>query len=90
VEPKLFPHIAGQVKIARPDRIANGEDGEKLVDPAAMGIGVSSKGGSGSPYARPHNAVGPGVGGDAPSERTLGKPKDAKTGRWCARTRSYV
>ena len=38
VEPKLYPHIAGQVRIARPDRIANGEC-ENLVDPLLMGVG---------------------------------------------------
>jgi len=38
IEPKLYPHIAGQVRIARPDRIANGEC-ENLVDPLLMGVG---------------------------------------------------
>ena len=41
IEPKLYPHIAGQVRIARPDRIANGEC-ENLVDPLLMGVGRPS------------------------------------------------
>ena len=38
VQPKLFPHIAGQVRIVRPDRLIDNEGGAGLVDPKMMGI----------------------------------------------------
>ena len=38
VQPKLFPHIAGQVRIVRPDRLVDNEGGAGLVDPKLMGI----------------------------------------------------
>ena len=38
VQPKLFPHIAGQVRIVRPDRLVDNEGGAGLVDPKMMGI----------------------------------------------------
>ena len=80
IEPKLYPHIAGQVRIARPDRLLNGET-ENLVDPLLMGVGRSQPLGIGySAEAK-----------EAPQRvvRPEQKP-DSKPLRWCARTRSFV
>ena len=99
VEPKVFPHIAGQVKISRPDRLLSGEE-EQLVDPASMGVGGGGGGGGGGrhhPYQRPALAdkAAAEAEADAPSQRTSSKPSEepaagSKPMRWCARTRRYV
>jgi len=80
IEPKLYPHIAGQVRIARPDRLVNG-DCENLVDPLLMGVGRDQL-----------LAIGESVASDG-EKRILERPAtqpDSKPLRWCARTRSFV
>ena len=54
VQPKLFPHIAGQVRIVRPDRLVDNEGGAGLVDPKMM---ISMGAMRPSPNNRPTGAV---------------------------------
>lgn len=104
IEPKLYPHIAGQVRIARPDRLLNGET-ENLVDPALMGVGRSpaaplaitataTPAGAAGPSTTPPPAAaatGAAAAAEAPKRvERPDQPSDSKALRWCARTRSFV
>ena len=98
IEPKLYPHIAGQVRIARPDRIANGEC-ENLVDPLLMGVGRPSLS-SCTPSLSDQPLVVQAVLESEERPRPRGKrPREGEEGessagkpplRWCARTRSFI
>jgi len=93
IEPKLYPHIAGQVRIARPDRLLNGET-DNLVDPALMGVGRAPAPLAITATATPAGAAGPSTtptAADAPKRVEKPEtPTDSKALRWCARTRSFV
>lgn len=90
VQPKLFPHIAGQVRIMRPDRLVDNKGGAGLVDPNKMGIaGINrpTDAAAGGSFALVRARLTAKAQIDQPSERTMARTAGKK---WNAATRSFV